>query len=320
MQQDNNSGIHEDDRKGQELAAVLKHYGLLGEIELADYAKIICPLHDDVNASMKVDFEKGTYFCFGCNRSGEAVDLVREIEHVNSLQAYILFLKILKGEAKNAIKIKHQVKLTPKEAREQARLYFYSLQRPSWRYIKKSYMHSRGFDSKTLIKVDARLNQNKNYGIAMPMMEMGRFKGYVLRATTKEASEKRKYLYSKGFSRSNTLVGEYDSDIVIVCEGYMDWLKFVQHGKNKAVAILGWKATEKQIEKLKQNASIIISALDNTPMGRKGTTYLRKKGFDVIRFRFPPHVKDPGDLDDYYFNKAWSDTMRELKRRRKTNG
>lgn len=307
--------VHEDDQKGQRLAVVLQHYDLIANSDLIDVFKIVCPLHEDINASMQINLDRGTFYCYGCGRHGEAVELVKGIEGVNDLKAYIMLERIIGGRAgKPKVVINATQKLPPKELLNQAKLYFYSLPRTNWRYIKNSYMHKRGFGSRELVKVDARLNPNTNYGIAMPMLEMGVFKGYVLRATSESANKDRKYLYNKGFSRRNTLVGDYDSNVVVVVEGYMDWLRFIQHGKTKCVAILGWKVTDQQVEKLKAYTTTLISALDNTASGRKGTQYLRSKGFSVVRFKFPPTAKDPGDLDETDFNKAWHDTMRELKR------
>lgn len=322
MLHDSDERIHEDGKKGERLASVLQHYNLISETELSDLFKIVCPLHEDINASMQIDLSKGIYYCYGCGKSGEAVDLVREIEQADGLRAYILLERVLKGNLKRKVRITKTVQETPEFLLKQAKLYFYSLQKPSWRYIHDSYMHKRGFDSKTLAKVDVRLNSNSDYGVAMPMQEMGVFKGYVLRATSEGANQNRKYLYNKGFSRRNTLVGDYASDLVIVVEGYMDWLRFVQFGKINCVAILGWKATEQQIAKIKHYTNTVISALDNTETGRKGTTYLREKGFDVIRFRFPANVKDPGEMDATDFNKAWLDTMRVVNKQRskKANG
>ena len=317
MQHSPNVGVHQDLSKGEKLALVLQHYGLIDQMEVYDLFKIICPLHEDVYASMQIDLSRGTYYCYGCGAHGEAPELVRGIEGVNALMAYILLERITRGIlASKPIVIRESTRESSKELLKQAKLYFYSLQKPTWSEIKNSYMHRRGYDSKTLELADVRINSNSNYGIAMPMKEMGRFKGYVLRATSEAANQNRKYLYSKGFSRRDTLVGDYNHNFVIVCEGYMDWLRFLQFGKSNAVAILGWKITEQQVAKLKQYTTRIISALDNTPTGRRGTEYLGEKGFEVVRFKFPPNIKDPGDLDQFDFNKAWSNTMREIKKRK----
>lgn len=314
-----NDRVHEDGQKGQSLAFVLQHYGLIDSTSLSDTFKIVCPLHEDINASMQVDLTRGIYYCYGCGKSGEAIDLIKEVEQVNKLKAYILLEKVLNRQIGKKVLIVAQPKETPKVLMEQAKLYFYSLQRTSWKDIRSSYMHKRGFDSKVLTKAGVRLNQNADYGVAMPMMEMGKFKGYVLRATSDSANQDRKYLYNKGFSRRNTLVGDYDYNFVVVVEGYLDWLKFLQFGKSNCVAILGWKATDQQIAKIKQYTTTIISALDNTPTGERGTRHLIDKGFDVTRFQFQDTIKDPGEMDRFSFNKAWADTIKIMKERKRGN-
>lgn len=317
MQHSPNFRVHQDLNKGEKLARVLQHYGLIDQAEMSDLFKVVCPLHEDVFASMQIDLSRGTYYCYGCGAHGEAPELIRGIEGVNDLVSYIMLEKIIGGSLKSKpLVIRASTRESSEELLEQAKLYFYSLQKPSWKSIKNSYMHRRGFNSKVLELADVRINSNSNYGIAMPMKEMGRFKGYVLRATSEVADQNRKYLYNKGFSRRDTLVGDFNHSSVIVCEGYMDWLKLLQFGQSGAAAILGWKATEQQMAKLKQYTTRIISALDNTPTGRRGTTFLREKGFEVVRFKFPPNIKDPGDLDQLSFNKAWSDTIREIRKRK----
>lgn len=317
MQHSSNLRVHQDLNKGEKLARVLQHYGLIDQAEVSDLFKVICPLHEDVFASMQIDLSRGMYYCYGCGAYGEAPELIKGIEGVNGLAAYILLERITRGKlASKPIVIRESTRESSEELLEQAKLYFFSLQKPSWKKIKGSYMHRRGFDSKVLELADVRINSNSNYGIAMPMKEMGRFKGYVLKATSEAANQNRKYLYNKGFSRRDTLVGYCSHSHIIVCEGYMDWLKFLQFGKRNSVAILGWKVTDQQATKLRQYSTRIISALDNTPTGRRGTTYLREKGFEVVRFKIPPNIKDPGDLDQFDFNKAWADTVREIMKRK----
>jgi DNA primase len=151
------------------------------------------------------------------------------------------------------------------------------------------------------------------------MFDMGKFKGWVCRTTNPIIQKKRKYLYNEGFSRYTTLVGDYDAKVVFVVEGYMDRLKMVQYGIKKVVAILGWKITDAQIQKLKeQGVKYIISAMDNDTCGKKGTKYLEKY-FTVIRFQFPKGVKDPGEMNREQFIKANNKTKKEF-RRFKTNG
>ena len=51
------------------LAKALFYYGLAN----SDDYKIVCPFHEDVNASLSIDYVTGTYFCFGCAKTGNCV-------------------------------------------------------------------------------------------------------------------------------------------------------------------------------------------------------------------------------------------------------
>ena len=124
----------------------------------------------------------------------------------------------------------------------------------------------------------------------------------------------------EGFSRATTLVGDYGTkDYVFVVEGYMDRLKFVQFGEDNVVAILGWKMSPQQIQKLKDKGiTKVISALDNDECGRKGTKFLEQH-FEVTRFKYLKGIKDPGDMTQELFDKMFKKTMEiyESKTRRK---
>lgn len=298
-------------KKKSELLQVLDYYGLLRTADVDEKFKILCPFHGDAKPSLQINLDSDTFYCYGCMAKGEAKDFVKMMEECDDLRAYIKLEKIKGGLVGKKYKVNGIVKLSYEEELESARQFFYSLPRPSWQFVKESYMHDRGFNSKTLKKADVRINPNPYYGIIAPLLDMGRFKGYVCRAT--QGGIDKKYLYNKGFSRRNSVIGYYDSDFVVIVEGYMDWLKMQQFGIHNSCAILGWKATDEQIKKLKQYTNYVISALDNTETGEKGTKYL-EKFFKVVRFQFPENVKDPGDMDEVDFTKAWLDTYDLVKR------
>ena len=39
-----------------------------------------CPLHGERTPSLSVSPEKGVYYCFGCQRSGDAISFVQEMD------------------------------------------------------------------------------------------------------------------------------------------------------------------------------------------------------------------------------------------------
>ena len=305
--------------KGLELAKVLSYYGLLYDSSYTSF-KIVCPFHADINPSMMIDLDKGFYFCFGCNVFGDAKDFVKRMSGKNDLQALKLFHKILKTDKTNPVDLSNRVKadrVSDKQAYVEAYDFYYGLKTIDWNddneYINpvKKYMEKRGFVPQTLNKCRAKLTYQDNYPIVFPMFDNGRFKGWVCRTTDKRVERKRKYLYNTGFSRATTLVGDYDSKTeLFMVEGYMDRLKFIQYGERNVVAILGWKITREQIEKLKKKGvKRIISALDDDESGRKGTIELSKH-FDVVRWKYMNGVKDPGDMTEERFDKMLFETLR----------
>lgn len=319
--------MNEDINKGTKLAKVLWYYNLIPGIE-SSTQKIICPFHDDINPSMIVDLEVGSWFCFGCNKSGDAFMFVKYTEDkLNDLQAYKKYIHILKSDKCSNIDLSKGLiiknKKPKKELYDMAYDYYHGLRTVDWIHsddedvIKaKEYMTDRGFLPKTLNKCKAKITYNRSYEIIFPMIDNGKFKGWVCRTSIKAIEKKRKYLYNEGFSRATTLVGNYGKkDYVFVVEGYMDRLGFIQNGEDNVVAILGWKMSPQQIQKLKDKGiTKVISALDNDECGKKGTKYL-ENFFDVTRFTYLKGIKDPGDMskDKKIFDKMFNRTMKIYK-------
>ena len=303
---------------GTELAKVLHYYGLL---EQGNEFKLVCPFHDDVNASLKVNLNDGSFYCFGCGATGNAMKFVQSVNtRLDDLQACIAYFKILRSKKVNKIAVKVSKEAShhiDKQAQIEASDYFSGLKKINWSKYEgdeRDYLNARGLTSATLTKCNAKLTYNTSYPVIFPMNDLGKFRGWVCRTMSKEIEKKRKYLYNTGFSRRSTLVGDYAAKTVMLVEGYMDYLKMRQNGVSKVAAILGWKVTEQQITKLKAQGVVnIISALDSDVCGIKGTEYL-KKFFNVIRFEFPEGVKDPGDLSKAQFKVSNENTKREYRR------
>ena len=309
---------------GNELAKVLMYYGYIPDVASSVY-KIICPFHNDLNPSMIVDLEKGMFFCFGCNCSGDAYEFVRLLnEKMNSLEAMLKLLEILKSDKVEKIDFSKRRKVNrnkkSKELYDIAWDYYFGLSKINWHDREnediiecRKYMRKRGFYPSTLNECQAKITYNNQYQIIFPMFDNKLFKGWVCRTTLKDVEKRRKYLYNEGFSRATTLVGNYEGyDYVFVVEGYMDRLKFIQYGVKNVVAILGWKMSYEQEKKLKAfGINHIISALDNDECGKKGTNYLKSIFKKVTRFCYLKGVKDPGEMNNKNFDVMYKKTMKK---------
>jgi len=293
---------------------VLYYYGFIDLEIVQTKFKIVCPFHEDVNPSMIIDLDKQSYYCFGCDVRGSPLDFVMEIEGIKDKLQGALKLKKIKGKCKGKF-IKHRVEIDNvgfELGIEMAQQFYNKSRAIDWFSLNSHYLFKRGFKEITLNKCGARITGSYKYPIVFPMYDNMRFVGTLQRTTNKVIEAKRKYLYNKGFARSQALIGSYFKDWVFVTEGYLDKVKFNQFGIENVVAILGWKIAAKQVIKLRHFTNKIICALDNTPSGEAGYEYLKSLGFEVIRFPFPEYIKDPGEMNKYNFEKAYKILKKEI--------
>lgn len=304
--------------------ALLKYYGIF---EPLDKYKIVCPFHEDQNASLQINVSDAFFFCYaGCGAQGSSLELYKNYyriqnpgkQPISDLKASIAISKIVgykfRQTDKEALRTSLKAKESYRQEINQAREYYYNLPSPCWYRPSnvseitdeslecRQYMNGRGFSNSILTKFQAKPSMNKYYPIVFPLLENGIFRGYVMRTFDKEIEEKRKYLYNKGFRRQNALPGSFkNTDAVICVEGYFDLIKANQIGCKNVVCFLGWKASERQLQKLKRaKIKTIICALDSDEAGRKGYHYLQRiskqYGFKIKRLRYPKGIKDFGDI------------------------
>lgn len=300
--------------------AALKHYNIYQE---DDQYKIICPFHGDKNPSLQINKQTGFFYCYGCGLSGGAFELVKNYEpNLSPIEIYKKlhsFVKEGKGDIGGRdvytytnLPYTHSFvdsKVKYKEGIKLAKDFYFNLPETNWYKLPEEaipilrYMKHRGFTTSTLKKFGAKFTYNKNYPIVFPMYDNGIFRGYVMRTDDPTVEDQRKYMYNKEFRRRITLPGDYKNSTVILVEGFLDMLKAKQYGIKYVAAVLGWKLTSEQFEKLKRcGVKTIICALDNDECGRKGYKYLKRicsvNHISVKRIRYPKTMKDMGDLNE----------------------
>lgn len=305
---------------GNALAKVLHYYNYPSDEE-----KIVCPFHADVYPSMQVNYDTGSCFCYGCQKSYDTLALVKAFEHQkDDLKACIKLAHIMTTKKVSKIKAKQATikRSNNKDALVIAEDFYFNLKTVDWRKEhsdEAEYMVRRGFKRSALNMCKAKYSYMRAYPLIFPMFDNDEFKGWVCRTTLKAIEQRRKYLYNEGFSRATTLCGTYSKKCtLVICEGYMDMLKFKQFGLKNVVAILGWKITAEQVAKLKKmGITHVISALDNDECGKKGTKYL-SNFFKVTKFQYPKGIKDAGEMTQEQFNISFEKTKLKVKKDRRT--
>lgn len=312
---------------GKDLAKVLAYYDLIGDVTTSDF-NVCCPFHDDPKPSMRVTLHNGMWYCFGCGLSGDAYDFVKyAYPELNDLQAVIVLEKILHSKQVAGIQFRYKKKHRQNtgELLNVAKDYFFGLRSTDWHHVQTkeerealAYMKDRGYSERDLILCRCKANNyNIAYPLIFPIYDNKTFMGWVSRTTKKSVESKRKYLYNEGFKKRYTLCGSYnENSIPYVCEGFLDYLSLrARAGRKNVVAILGWHISDEQIKKLKQkNINKVICALDNPKQdkaGAKGIELLNKH-FEVIPFRYPEGVKDPGEMTRDQLSEATKQTEADI--------
>jgi len=281
---------------------VLEYYGVIDEYTNFSptlNVKMSCPFHDETVESLNFDLKNDIFFCFGCGAKGDIVDFVKKIEGVNELQAMIKINKIVTGDEKIKEEILEMLKQTEKTKQELLDKAFKYYDELSDEVDEEAmqYLLDRGFTKNIINKFGLKFNQHSQYPIIIPIFDNGVFKGYIQRRLNNKFT---KYLYNKGFQRKTTIVGNVEkTSPVLVVEGIFDMMKACQFGYKNVVSILGWKASEYQLEKISE-ANIIISGLDNDRAGKDGTKYLKKECKNVISFPYNDVGRKISDIDDLH--------------------
>lgn len=114
----------------------------------------LCPFHQEKTPSFYVNPELGLYKCFGCNAGGDAITFVREIEHLDFVEA------VERLAAKSGIALRYDDQRTTRDRSRNARLsevvgravsvyHRWLLESPDAGPARK-YLRGRGFDGEAV--------------------------------------------------------------------------------------------------------------------------------------------------------------------------
>jgi DNA primase len=110
----------------------------------------LCPFHQEKTPSFSINPELGVYMCFGCQKSGDAITFIREVEHLDFAEA------VERLAARAGITLRYSDANFSKERKRKERLHeavaiaidFYHralLEGPE-AGVARQYVRSRGFD------------------------------------------------------------------------------------------------------------------------------------------------------------------------------
>ncbi|MCR5287968.1 MAG: DNA primase [Saccharofermentans sp.] len=116
----------------------------------------LCPFHHEKTASFSVNPSKGIYKCFGCNKGGNAINFIMEIEHLNYPEA-IRYLGGIYGievpdtrDGSNSDSAREKTKRVKALLTEAAKFYYLQFNDPETGVPAQAYAKKRALDKETL--------------------------------------------------------------------------------------------------------------------------------------------------------------------------
>ena len=252
--------------------------------------KARCPFHNDQTPSLS--FKEGRYKCFGCDASGDAIDLVAKLRHLSTAEAAQRIMEAFHVSGKAPV-----IKKTP--AIDQTKLSGYIKTAIDAFYVTPAaqlYLQGRGFTGESMLKFRFGFDAERK-AIVIPY---GAQTDYY---TSRSISDKRFFKPRTEDAGPEPLFYEESLDQeepVFVVESAFCALSIMQEGCH-AVAICGTGA-RKLIDALRSRESVpmIIVCMDRDNPGEtaadKLCAQLKTIGFPYFRTTTPEGYKDPNEL------------------------
>lgn len=293
----------------------------------------LCPFHGNNDTpSFTVSKEQGLYHCFNpsCGVSGSLPELVMKIKGMTVFAALRLISKAktetaLSFEERLAREMEPEVDWAPFDTEILAKCYD-----GFWKTDKAvEYMRGRGFADETLEYFRIGYSAKRD-SIMVPMHSPeGLPIGVIGRSL-----EGKSFKNSKGLPKNKTAWNYHrakrEGDTVIICEASFDAMRIHQAGYRNVVALLGGNFSKTQEQQLARAFNTVVLMVDyddktkhmyktcneckragsplcrgHNPGEKLGATIAeRMKGKKVLWghhggiTRFPPGVKDAGDMTD----------------------
>ena len=272
--------------------SVLTKYGV--DVPYEEQVMISCPFHDDRRVSCSLNLDLGLWICFaGCGQgslkgfifklSGKSwEELSYELDDNLDIQCTELDSVFLEQELEDGY-----------------REVGYEEPENLMEVPNNHWIYDRGFTKQLVLEWDCKVNQYLDFMIPAKNAD-----NEVLGWISRRLQANPKYLFSRGFKKSQTLFGinhiKEEQELYIV-EGALDCMWLQQHGY-ASVGVLGANLSKKQIDLLGEiNPSRVVLALDNDDAGGKGmqkATLDINERFLISYLRLPKKYKDVQEIRD----------------------
>ncbi|MGB4610544.1 MAG: DNA primase [Saccharofermentanales bacterium] len=137
-----------------DIVPIVEQYVKLSKKSSANYFGL-CPFHSETKPSFSVSPGKQIFYCFSCQRGGNVIKFIQDIENVSFPDAVRILaekanIEIPTADSKSYEHNQAERKIQQDLHLEAARFYYNSFNKSSNRHVKR-YMSERGFSAQTMI-------------------------------------------------------------------------------------------------------------------------------------------------------------------------
>lgn len=242
-----------------------------------------CPFkdHSDTNASFRIYPETNSFYCFGCEKGGNAIVFLKEMGF--DFNGAVEFLS-------NKLNIPLPVNKYEKIFKYyQTKQILYSSNLIGNAENSFAYLRSRGISKQSIVTWG--LGNNKKNRITFPLFNRNRqILGISLRYINMPSDandkywhpknscnyEKTHWLYGDYYNKSSYLYGihlydsKHDSPFIYFTEGAIDVILAQQYGMKNSFALLGKNFSDEHLNTVKHLKKLPVFVLDNDEAGIKG--------------------------------------------------
>lgn len=249
-----------------QVEGVLEYCGIEVVSDTFTHFLAYCPFHGNTDTpALAVDKIKGKYHCFNpsCENSGDLVDLPRKLKGLNVFQSMRKINYYRDHESTPFADRLAEAMSQPVSFVEFPEAQLDKMKEDFPGSVAEEYMHTRGFEDKTLDFFDVGYSEKQNM-VVVPMHDpTGMPIGIIGR--TPSATDKR-FKNSTGLPKAKTAWNFHRAkrrgDTVIVCEASYDAMRIHQAGYPNVIALLGGHITDFHIAQISRTFSKVVIMTD----------------------------------------------------------
>src|SRR6266516_4519655 len=243
----------------------------------------LCPFHTEKTPSFSINPELGVFHCFGCQRSGDAITFIREVEHLDFVEA------VERLAARAGITLRYDNAAVGKDRKRKERLS--EVVEAGLAFVNRANKLQDQFRSRLMFPIYDSRGEPAGFGGRALGDQMPKYKN----SPDTPVYQKSRLLYGLNWAKGEIVArGE-----VVICEGYTDVMAFVLAGSPNAVATCGTALADEHFQILKNLARKVVLAYDADSAGQAAAArwYQWEQAYEVeVEVADLPAGRDPGDL------------------------